>query len=198
MAGEFVHDTIMDGAFGVVSGATGLALHLTSAAETTRAGVITDSLASVALTGGDFTLADGDGPGRKQILAAQTGIDIDTRRHRNPCVCDRRHQLSHLPAVNLVASARRYGDGRYLRFGPRNSRRNGDLNMKVEILSNALKHDGQVYEKGDVTNFPDEVGAAFCAAGLVADTSGKVKTGERKGGATRVSFESLKQKLKSA
>lgn len=101
MAGEFVHDTIMDGAFGVVSGATGLALHLTSAAETTRAGVITDSLASVALTGGDFTLADGDGPGRKQILAAQTGIDIDTSgTATHACVIDDTNCLTCRPLTS--------------------------------------------------------------------------------------------------
>lgn len=70
--------------------------------------------------------------------------------------------------------------------------------MKVEILVNVLKHDGQSYEKGDVTTFPDDVGTAYCEAGFVSDVAGKVKTGERRPGATRIAFESLKQQLKSA
>lgn len=101
MAGEFVHDSIMDGAFGVVSGASGLALHLTSAAQTTRAGVITASLASVALTGGDFTLANGDTSGRKQTLAAQTGIDITANgTATHGCVIDDTNCLSCRPMTS--------------------------------------------------------------------------------------------------
>jgi hypothetical protein len=59
--------------------------------------------------------------------------------------------------------------------------------MKIEILEDEIKLniDGKLvrYEKGDVVNVRDDIGASCCALGWANDVSGVVKTGERKPGA---------------
>lgn len=56
--------------------ATSTALHICSGSPTTRAAVLSASLATVALTGGDFTKAAGDVDGRKVTVAAKTGVAV--------------------------------------------------------------------------------------------------------------------------
>ena len=56
--------------------ATATVLHICSGAPTTRAGVLSASLANTALTSGDFTKAAGNVDGRKVTVAAKNGVSV--------------------------------------------------------------------------------------------------------------------------
>lgn len=50
--------------------------------------------------------------------------------------------------------------------------------MKIEALE-PIKSHGRVQETGDIVTVPDDIGAAWCAAGWARDMDGVVSTGER-------------------
>lgn len=58
--------------------ATSTALHICSGTPTTRAAVLTNSLATVSVSGGDFTKAAGNVDGRKVTVAAKSGVSVTT------------------------------------------------------------------------------------------------------------------------
>ena len=60
--------------------------------------------------------------------------------------------------------------------------------MRIEALE-AIKSDGYVLDKDVVKSVPDEIGAAWCAAGWARDTAGLVPTGDRKVIETRVKVD---------
>lgn len=76
---KFTDDSVMDAGLNVVkNGAT--EQHVCSALDSTptRAEVLAASLASVAMTSTDFTLADGGTSGRKFTTAAKNGLAVGT------------------------------------------------------------------------------------------------------------------------
>lgn len=76
---ELADDSVMDGALDIL--ATANAVHVCSGTPVDRAGAISASLATTALTvgagAGDYTLANGDTDGRKLSLAQQADLTID-------------------------------------------------------------------------------------------------------------------------
>lgn len=71
-----VIDASMDAGLGYISGNANQ-IHVCSAQPTTRTEAVTTfNLASGAVAGGDFTLANGDVSGRKQTTAAKSGLSI--------------------------------------------------------------------------------------------------------------------------
>lgn len=56
--------------------ATATALHICSGTPTTRAAVLTNSLATVTVSSGDFTKAAGNVDGRKVTVAAKAGVAV--------------------------------------------------------------------------------------------------------------------------
>ena len=72
---KVVLDAVMDAALNEVKN-NATTLHVCALQPTSRADAITKSLANVAITSTDFTLANGDASGRKSTCAAQTGISI--------------------------------------------------------------------------------------------------------------------------
>ena len=73
-----VDDSVPDAALNVIAGATEMYICSGVGEITNRADAIARSLADTTLTGGDFTLADGDVSGRKVTVAAQSNILVDT------------------------------------------------------------------------------------------------------------------------
>jgi len=69
-----IADSALDAALNVVAGAT--VLHFCSAAPASFGAVAGVSLASVAMTGSDFTLANGDTSGRKVTVAGKAGVSV--------------------------------------------------------------------------------------------------------------------------
>lgn len=70
-----VHDAVLDGAFAVLD--DGTTITVCSQEPTTRTEAITTyMLASDALTGADYTVADGNASGRKCTIAQQTNVPI--------------------------------------------------------------------------------------------------------------------------
>lgn len=69
-------DTFLDAALDDIA-ANGTVYHINTAEPATRAASITDSLATQALVGGDYTKANGDTSGRKTTIAQKAGISID-------------------------------------------------------------------------------------------------------------------------
>lgn len=69
-------DSVLDAALDKIATAT--ALHICSGTPTTRAEAITNSLATVAVAGGDFTKANGTTDGRKVTVAAKSGVSVTT------------------------------------------------------------------------------------------------------------------------
>lgn len=69
-------DTFLDAALDDIA-ANGTVYHINTAEPATRAASITDSLATQALVGGDYTKAAGDTSGRKTTIAQKAGISID-------------------------------------------------------------------------------------------------------------------------
>ena len=69
-------NTVIDAALNQIATAT--ALHITSGTPATRADVLTNSLATVAVDAGDYTIGDGDVDGRKVTVAAQNGVAVST------------------------------------------------------------------------------------------------------------------------
>lgn len=67
-------DSVLDAALDVIAGAT--ALHICSGTPADRAAVLTNSLATVAVDGTDFTKSDGTVDGRKTTVGAQTGVPV--------------------------------------------------------------------------------------------------------------------------
>lgn len=69
--------------------ATGTALHICSGTPADRAAVLTNSLATVALDAGDFTIADGDTSGRKTTVGAQAAVPVTaTGTPAHYCIID--------------------------------------------------------------------------------------------------------------
>jgi len=72
-----VHDDVLDGAHNIIKNNC-TRMTLCSAQPTTYAeGNATYALADVTLASGDFTNADGDTSGRKQTVAAKSGVTVD-------------------------------------------------------------------------------------------------------------------------
>lgn len=69
-----VDNTVLDAAFGIVDNATRMAV--CSSEPATFAAIAGVTLAQATMTGGDFTIADGDTSGRKVTVAAKTGVSI--------------------------------------------------------------------------------------------------------------------------
>ena len=75
---KFALDAIMDAALAYVS-SNANQIRVCATQPTTRtAAVTTNNLASGTVTGGSFTLANGDTSGRKHTVAAQTALSITT------------------------------------------------------------------------------------------------------------------------
>lgn len=75
MTKSFIND-VPDGAHNVVNDAN--LMVVCSQAPTTRTEAVTTyALADVALSSGDFTIADGDVGGRKVTVAAKSGVTVD-------------------------------------------------------------------------------------------------------------------------
>lgn len=73
-----VHNDVLDGAFAIISG-NATTMIACSAEPTTRTEAITTyALADVAVSGGDFSAADGDSSGRKVTVASKSGVTVDT------------------------------------------------------------------------------------------------------------------------
>jgi hypothetical protein len=76
--GKAVHDDVIDGAHNTIKNNANLMV-LCSAQPTTRAEAVTTyALADVAMASGDFTVADGDGSGRKVTIGAKANFPVDT------------------------------------------------------------------------------------------------------------------------
>lgn len=74
--GKRVHDAVLDGAFAVLD--DGNIMTVCSQEPTTRTEAITTyALADVALTSGDYAVADGNASGRKCTIAQKTNVAID-------------------------------------------------------------------------------------------------------------------------
>ena len=72
-----VHDDVLDGAFNILN--DGNIITVCNAQPTTRTEAITTfKLADETLSGGDFTIANGDTSGRKCTIAQKTNVPIDT------------------------------------------------------------------------------------------------------------------------
>lgn len=67
-------DSVLDAALDKIATAT--ALHICSGTPADRAAVLTNSLATVAVDGADFTNANGTTDGRKTTVAAQNGVAV--------------------------------------------------------------------------------------------------------------------------
>lgn len=67
-------DRVLDAALDEIATAT--TLHICSGSPTTRAAVLSASLANVAVDSGDFTKANGTIDGRKTTVGAQTGVAV--------------------------------------------------------------------------------------------------------------------------
>ena len=73
---KWQNDLMLDAALDYVAGSTFAVA--CSAQPANYAGIAAVALADVALTGGDFTKANGDASGRKTTVAAKSGVTIDT------------------------------------------------------------------------------------------------------------------------
>lgn len=75
--GKSVHNDVLDGSHDITAAAT--IMTVCSAEPTTRTEAVTTfALADVAVSGGDFTKADGDTSGRKVTVAAKSGVAVDS------------------------------------------------------------------------------------------------------------------------
>jgi len=75
--GKMVLDAVMDAALSEIKDNANQ-VHVCATEPTTRTeAVTTNQLASGSVVTGNFTQANGDSSGRKQTLAAQSGLDID-------------------------------------------------------------------------------------------------------------------------
>lgn len=73
--GKKADDTFLDSALDDIA-TNGTVYHINTAEPATRAAAISDSLATQALVGGDYTKANGDTSGRKTTIAQKAGISI--------------------------------------------------------------------------------------------------------------------------
>ena len=73
--GKKVDDTVLDGALAVIDSNMS-AYHINTAEPATRAASIADSLATVALSGADGTIANGDTNGRKLTFTQKASVSI--------------------------------------------------------------------------------------------------------------------------
>lgn len=71
---KWANDSMMDAALNYVAAAT--VLHICSSQPADRAAAIAASLASAAMTGADFALANGDASGRKVTVAQKSNMAI--------------------------------------------------------------------------------------------------------------------------
>lgn len=69
-----VDDTVLDAAFAIVD--NGIRQALCSAEPANYAGIAAVKLAEATMSGGDYTVANGDTSGRKVTIAAKTGVSI--------------------------------------------------------------------------------------------------------------------------
>jgi hypothetical protein len=75
--GKLADDTVIDGALNIIK--NNCTTMLVCALEPTdRADALSKALADVAMTGTDFTVANGDTNGRKITVAAKSGVPVDT------------------------------------------------------------------------------------------------------------------------
>lgn len=75
--GKSTNNLVMDAALGVIAACT--AQHVCSAQPTTLLEATTTyNLATVAMAGGDFAIANGDVNGRKVTMSAKAGVNITT------------------------------------------------------------------------------------------------------------------------
>lgn len=71
-----IDDSVLDAALNETATAT--ALRVCAGQPVSVADAITKTLATETMTGGDFTIANGDTSGRKTTVAAQTGLSVTT------------------------------------------------------------------------------------------------------------------------
>jgi len=83
---KWANDSVMDAALDKVATATALRVCSGTSSPTTRAAAVTATLATAALTSGDFEKADGATSGRKVTVAQKATITIDTSGDAT-CVC---------------------------------------------------------------------------------------------------------------
>ena len=75
---KILPDAVMDAALDYVAAATVMHACTTLDSTPTYAEITAASLASVTVSSGDFTKADGDSSGRKLTVSAKTGVSITT------------------------------------------------------------------------------------------------------------------------
>jgi hypothetical protein len=73
-----VHNDVLDGAWNIVKNNCNKVVLCSQEPTTYTQANSTYALADVAMASGDFTITDGDTSGRKVIVAAKTGIPVDT------------------------------------------------------------------------------------------------------------------------
>lgn len=83
---KWANDSVMDAALDKIATATALRVCSGTSSPTTRAAAVSATLATTALTSGDFTKADGATNGRKVTVAQKSTLTIDTSGDAT-CVC---------------------------------------------------------------------------------------------------------------
>ncbi len=73
---KFCHDDVQDGALNIIKN-NATTMLVCSSLPTDRASALTATLADVAVSPTDFTLAPGDVSGRKVTVTAKSGVPID-------------------------------------------------------------------------------------------------------------------------
>ena len=85
---KLVDDSVLDGAFAVLDNGTTITVCSTQPTNRTQA-VTTYMLASTTLSGGDYTVANGDSSGRKCTIAQKTNVSItNSGTAQHVAVCD--------------------------------------------------------------------------------------------------------------
>lgn|SRR5574343_624963 len=84
---KYTHSDVFDNGLATIR-TNATAYHLCSAQPTTRAEAISLSLASVAVTSADFTLANGDVSGRKITVAQKSGTVSATGEANHAAIID--------------------------------------------------------------------------------------------------------------
>lgn len=75
---KFANDAVMDAGLNEVKNNANLMIACSSQPTTRTEAVTTYALADVAMSGTDFTLANGDTSGRKATVAAKSAVTVDT------------------------------------------------------------------------------------------------------------------------
>ena len=98
---KFTDDSVLDAALDDI--ATSTVMHLCSSQPANYAAVAGASLADVALTGVDFTNANGDVSGRKVTVAAKSGVTVDATGTGNHVALVTGSVLKHVTTCNSIA-----------------------------------------------------------------------------------------------